>query len=122
VYDSFYDLTEKPFKISTDPRFLWLGEKHQEALANLKYGLLDHNGFIVLTGDIGTGKTTLVNALIDAMNDSVIVAKVNHSSLDTDEFLALVAKTFDPTADISRKSDLLLFFNRYPQDLHFFHG
>lgn len=118
MYDSFYNLTEKPFKISTDPRFLWLGEKHQEALANLKYGLLDRNGFIVLTGDIGTGKTTLVNALIDALSENVLIAKINHFSLEIDEFLALVAKTFDPTASISRKSELLLFFNSFLKKAH----
>jgi type II secretory pathway predicted ATPase ExeA/tetratricopeptide (TPR) repeat protein len=118
MYDSFYNLTEKPFKISTDPRFLWLGEKHQEALATLKYGLLDRNGFIVLTGDIGTGKTTLVNALIDALSENVRFAKINYSSLETDEFLTLVAKTFDPTAHICRKSELLLFFNAFLQKAH----
>lgn len=118
MYDSFYNLTEKPFQISTDPRFLWLGEKHQEALANLKYGLLDRNGFIVLTGDIGTGKTTLVNALIDTLSENVLIAKINHFSLEIDEFLILVAKTFDPTASISRKSELLLFFNAFLQKAH----
>ena len=64
MYLSFYMLKEKPFSINTDPRFLWYGEKHREALANLTYGLKDENGYVVMTGDAGTGKTTLVNALI----------------------------------------------------------
>ena len=115
MYASFYGMTEKPFQISTDPRFLWLGEKHREALANLKYGLLDRNGFVVLTGDVGTGKTTLVNALIDALDDSVRVAKINHPSLDTKDFLSLIAKTLDPHIRSTQKSDLLIFFNTYLQ-------
>ncbi len=113
MYTAFYGMKEKPFQISTDPRFLWLGEKHREALANLKYGLLDRNGFVVLTGDVGTGKTTLVNALIDALDESVLVAKINHPSLDTGQFLALIAKTLEPEIGSTDKSDLLIFFNRY---------
>ncbi len=113
MYDSFYSLSKKPFGISTDPRFLWCGEKHNEALANLKYGVMERNGFVVLTGDIGTGKTTLVNALLELLSDDVLVAKVNHPSLEPDDFLTLVAKTFDASVVVDGKSDLLLFFNTF---------
>ncbi len=115
MYLSFYKLKEKPFNISTDPRFLWYGEKHQEALANLKYGLLEGNGYVVLTGDVGMGKTTLVNALIEALDDSVLVANINHPTLDTIDFLSLVAKTYDPSAEIASKTDFLLFFKSFLQ-------
>jgi type II secretory pathway predicted ATPase ExeA/TPR repeat protein len=108
VYTSFYGLTEKPFNIDTDPRFLWLGEKHAEALANLRYGLMEGNGFVVLTGDIGTGKTTLVNALVDTLDDRVHVIRINHPSLESNQFLSLIAKKLDPTVTVSAKSDLLL--------------
>ncbi len=118
MYDSFYNLAEKPFKISTDPRFLWCGEKHKEALANLSYGLMAGNGFVALTGDIGTGKTTLVNALLETLDDRVSVAKINHPSLDTIEFLTLVAKTFDPSVSINGKCDQLLFFNSFLRQIH----
>ncbi len=115
MYLSFYKLKEKPFNISTDPRFLWYGEKHQEALANLKYGLLEGNGYVVLTGDVGMGKTTLVNAFIEALDDSVLVANINHPTLDTIDFLSLVAKTYDPSAEIANKTDFLLFFKSFLQ-------
>ena len=118
MYLSFYKLSEKPFNISTDPRFLWRGEKHQEALANLKYGLLEANGYVVLTGDVGTGKTTLVNALIETLNDNVLVAKINHPTLDTVEFFNLVAKTYDASAEITSKTDFLFFFNTFLQKSH----
>ena len=52
MYVSYYNLKEKPFQISTDPKYLWLGEKHKEALAILKYGVLDNKGFLLLTGDV----------------------------------------------------------------------
>jgi type II secretory pathway predicted ATPase ExeA len=118
MYDSFYHLSEKPFQINTDPRFLWLGEKHREALANLKYGLVDGNGPVVLTGDIGTGKTTLVNALLDSLDDKVCVAKINHTSLEPDQFLFLTAKSFDPDVAVTGKGDLLLFFNHFLKKEH----
>jgi len=115
MYFSFYKLKEKPFNISTDPRYLWYGEKHQEALANLKYGLLEGNGYVVLTGDVGMGKTTLVNAFIEVLDDSVLVANINHPTLDTIDFLSLVAKTYDPSAEITNKTDFLLFFKSFLQ-------
>ena len=90
MYLSYYGLVEKPFQISTDPRFLWYGEKHSEALANLRYGLLERNGYVVLTGDVGTGKTTLINALLASLNDKVVFANINHPTLDTIEFMRFV--------------------------------
>ncbi len=54
MYLDFYELKVKPFQISTDSRFLWMGEKHKEALATLKYGILDNKGFLLLTGDVGS--------------------------------------------------------------------
>ncbi|MCK4619983.1 MAG: type II secretory pathway protein, partial [Desulfobacterales bacterium] len=69
MYLSYYNLNEKPFQISTDPKFLWLGEKHKEALAILTYGILDNKGFLLLTGDVGTGKTTIINTLLNNLDD-----------------------------------------------------
>ncbi len=118
MYLAFYNLLEKPFNINTDPRFLWRGEKHQEALANLKYGLMEANGYVVLTGDVGTGKTTLVNALIEALDDNVLVANINHPTLDTVEFFNLIAKTYDASARITSKTDFLFFFKDFLQRAH----
>jgi type II secretory pathway predicted ATPase ExeA/TolA-binding protein len=118
MYLSYYNLAEKPFRIDTDPRFLWFGEKHQEALAVLKYGVLDRNGFVVLTGGIGTGKTTLLNALLESLGDDVLVANINNPKLDTLDFLKIVAKSYEPTATIDGKADFILYFNRFLQQAH----
>ena len=73
MYLSYYQLTRKPFQITADPNFLWLGDKHKEALAVLRYGLMDNMGFLLLTGDVGTGKTTLINALVNTLGEEIIV-------------------------------------------------
>jgi type II secretory pathway predicted ATPase ExeA/Tfp pilus assembly protein PilF len=118
MYDSFYQVNENPFKICTDPRFLWCGEKHSRILSSLIYGLMDHNGLIVLTGDIGTGKTTLVNAFLKIVGSDVYVAEINHPRLGANEFLTLVAKRLDKRFTGTSKSDLLLFFDSFFRRVH----
>ncbi|MFT5700471.1 MAG: general secretion pathway protein A, partial [Desulforhopalus sp.] len=118
MYLSFYNLSKKPFTISADPRFLWQGENHKEAFATLKYGLLDLNGFVVLTGDVGTGKTTLLNALIETLDDSVYVANINHPTLEPLDFFRIIAKAYDPSAEITNKAEFLLFLNNFLQKAH----
>ncbi|MBI5895377.1 MAG: AAA family ATPase [Desulfobacterales bacterium] len=118
MYLSYYRLSAKPFQISADPRFLWLGDDHKEALANFRYGLAEGNGYVVLVGAVGTGKTTLVNALLAALDERVIVASMNHPTLAVDEFLAFIARSFDPTAVIAGKADCLLFFKDFLQRSH----
>jgi general secretion pathway protein A len=65
MYLTHYNLRIKPFETSPDPKFFWLSEKHKEALASLKYGIQENKGFLLLTGDIGTGKTTLLNCFLN---------------------------------------------------------
>lgn len=118
MYLSYYRLSAKPFQISADPRFLWLGDDHKEALSNFRYGLAEGNGYVVLVGAVGTGKTTLVNALLAALDERVMVASLNHPTLAVDEFLAFIAKTYDPTAAIASKGDCLNFFKDFLQRCH----
>ncbi len=76
MYESFYKLNEKPFSLLPDPQFLYMGEDQSLALAMLEYGLLENNGFVVLTGPIGSGKTTLVRQLLGGLDDNVMVGYV----------------------------------------------
>ena len=77
MYLAHFKLREKPFQLNADPRFLWLGRQHQEALATLRHGIHENKGLLLLTGDIGTGKTALVSSLVDRLvNDNVAVAKL----------------------------------------------
>ncbi|MBW2331747.1 MAG: AAA family ATPase, partial [Deltaproteobacteria bacterium] len=118
MYLSHYNLVEKPFQITTDPKFLWLGEKYQEALAMLKYGVLDNRGFLLLTGDVGTGKTTLINALHGALGSNVIVANVVDPNLEILEFFILLATAFDIEAKFTKKVDFLTNFTQFLNNAH----
>lgn len=113
MYLSHYNLVEKPFEITADPRFLWLGEKHQEALATLKYGVLDNRGFLLLTGDVGTGKTTLINALLRDLDKDILVATVVDPSLEKLEFLNFLANAFNIEEKFPTKVDFLIHFTKF---------
>ena len=116
MYQSFYSLNSKPFQITTDPKFLWLGEKHKEALATLKYGLLENKGFLLLTGDIGTGKTALINALIKIIDVAAIVATIPDPGLDSLDFFNILAEEFKMNRRFDSKGAFLI------QLKHFLHN
>ena len=86
MYLNHYGLSAKPFSLSPDSKFLWLSEKHKEALATLEYGILGEKGFLILTGDVGTGKTVLISALIEQINMDVQVARIADPDLEPLDF------------------------------------
>jgi general secretion pathway protein A len=93
MYTSFFGLNEKPFSITPDPRYLFLSERHGEALAHLVYGVTESGGFIQLTGEVGTGKTTLVRSLLlNKMPENADVAVVLNPQLSVIEFLATICE------------------------------
>ena len=113
MYLSHYNLKIKPFQISTDPRFLWLGENHKEALAILKYGIMDNRGFLLLTGDVGTGKTTLINALINNLGEEVITAFVPDPTLDKIDFFNYISNAFGIKKKYNSKGDFIEVFKKF---------
>jgi len=118
MYLSHYNLKEKPFQISTDPKFIWLGENHKEALAALEYGVLDNKGFLLLTGDIGTGKTTLINALLERLSKKTIIANISDPILEKLEFLNFIANEFNIDMNFSSKVDFLIHFRLFLNDCY----
>ncbi len=93
MYTDFFGLHEKPFSITPDPRYLFMSERHGEALAHLVYGVTESGGFIQLTGEVGTGKTTLVRTLLlNRMPDNADVAVVLNPQLSVLEFLASICE------------------------------
>jgi len=94
VYLSFYGLEEHPFTATPDPRFLFLTPSHREALAQLMYGVQENKGFIVLTGEVGTGKTTLLQTLLKRLDASTAVAYIYNSTLPFEEMLEYMLADF----------------------------
>jgi general secretion pathway protein A len=93
MYTDFFGLNEKPFSITPDPRYLFMSERHGEALAHLVYGVTESGGFIQLTGEVGTGKTTLVRTLLlNRMPGNADVAVVLNPQLSVVEFLATICE------------------------------
>ena len=92
MYTSFFGLSEKPFAITPDPRFLYLSERHAEALAHLLYGINEAGGFIQLTGEVGTGKTTVVRTLLSRMPQHADVAVILNPRITPAEFLLTICE------------------------------
>ncbi len=91
MYLDYYNLKIKPFQITADPKFLWLGEKHKEAMATLRYGIVDNRGFLLLTGEVGTGKTILINRLTTLLDMDTVVATLSDPDLESMDFYNLLA-------------------------------
>ena len=90
MYTSFFGLNEKPFSITPDPRYLYMSARHTEALAHLVYGITESGGFIQLTGEVGTGKTTLIRGLLQQLPENADIALVLNPQLSRSEFLAVI--------------------------------
>ncbi len=108
MYESFFGLRENPFNVTPDPRFLYLGPSHRDALAYLTYGVREKKGFLVLTGEVGTGKTTLIRALGQELGDEVAMSVILNTKVTPKQLLALAAWDFGlDTAGRGSKADLV---------------
>jgi general secretion pathway protein A len=109
MYNAFFGLKENPFNLSPDPAFLYPSPQHEEALANLTYGVQSRKGFIVLTGEVGTGKTTLLECLRDYMEESGIhFAFLFNSRLTVEQFFEMIAYDLDLQCPRDSKAQILL--------------
>ena len=108
IYNAYFGFAENPFNISPDPEFLYRSPQHEEALANLVYGVRGRKGFIVLTGEVGTGKTTMLECLRDYLDSQRIeFAFVFNSRLTPDQFFEMMAYDFDLKCNRKSKTDVL---------------
>ncbi|MDX2367619.1 MAG: XrtA-associated ATPase [Colwellia sp.] len=119
MYESYYGFTERPFQLSPDPRFFFATSHHQRALSYLQYGLDQGEGFIVITGPIGTGKTTIARNLLATIGDEKIVAaQLVTTKLSPDELLELVAAEFKIPLKGNSKAEVLRSIETFLIQLH----
>jgi general secretion pathway protein A len=114
MYKSFYGLKENPFNVNPDPRFLYLTKQIEEALTGLMYGIQTRKGFITLTGEVGTGKTTLVNRLLDWLHQRrARTAFLFNSRMNSNQLFDFILAEFDIPCESKSKSQQLLKLNHW---------
>ncbi len=114
MYRKFYGLTRNPFEISPDPYFFYPTPRHNEALANLNYGVQRRKGFVVVTGEVGTGKTLLVRCLLDSLNrNQIAFAYMFNPRLSVPDFLRYMLTDLRLPATGRTKSEMLAHLNNY---------
>src|SRR4030067_2403998 len=94
MYNDYFGLKETPFSIAPDPRYLYMSEQHREAMAHLIYGFNSDGGFVLLTGEIGTGKTTICRCLLEQMHKNSSIAFIINPKLTVEELLATICDEF----------------------------
>ena len=109
MYESFFELKSKPFQLNPDPTFYFSSKQHRRAQAYLEYGMHQNEGFIVITGEVGAGKTTIVRGLLESLDaEKVVAAQLVSTQLDADDTLRLVGAAFGLRTKDVAKSDVLM--------------
>ena len=119
MYEAYFGLTGKPFQLNPDPGFFFGSKGHKRALAYLEYGVHQADGFIVITGEVGAGKTTLAKGLIDRLPaDAIVAAQIVSSQIGAEDLLRLVAQAFGIARQGAEKSALLTDIRRFCLKCH----
>ena len=113
MYNAFFGFSESPFSLSPDPSFFYRSEQHEEALANLIYGVQARKGFIVLSGEVGTGKTTMLECLRDYLEtQSIEFAFLFNSRINVEQFFEMIAYDLDLPCGRTSKTEVLFALNQ----------
>lgn len=116
MYEAFYGLRERPFNLTPDPRYLYLSEKHKEAFAHLLYGIKNKSGFVLVTGEIGTGKTTICRTLLNRLDPDTEVSFVFNPRLSPQELLRSINEDFGIATHAETTRGLIDELNTYLLD------
>lgn len=116
MYETHFGLEKRPFDQTPDSEFLYLSEQHGFALASMQFAIAKRDAFVIVTGDVGSGKTTILNRLLSEIGDEVAVSRVNHTQLTDVELLQLILAEFGIRAFDKRKAELLVTLRAYVEE------
>ena len=113
MYEKFYGLKEKPFNILPDPDYLFMSQGHENAYTHLEYAIMENKGFVVVTGEIGSGKTTLINYLISKIQQKVQIGLVNQTYATPTQFIKMVCQDFEIEVEGLDKAEMVNLFHEF---------
>ena len=113
MYESFYGFKEKPFDLHPDPDYLYMSRVHENTYVHLDYAIVENKGFVVVTGEIGSGKTTLINYLLNKIGEDIQVGLVNNTNILPAEFLKMVCHEFELDPKTNDKAELIDIFSGF---------
>ncbi len=113
MYCDFYGLVKRPFELTPDPAFLFLGDAHREGLATLVYAVSSGKGFVLLTGEVGTGKTTLLHSLLGQLDSSTAAAFIFNPRLEPLDFFHMLFSELGIEEKCQTKAEYLLALNQF---------
>jgi general secretion pathway protein A len=113
MYEKFFGLNEKPFQILSDPAYLFMSKAHENAYTHLEYGIVENKGFVVITGEIGSGKTTLINYLLEKIEENIQTALINNTLIKPGKLLKVLCQDFEIDIKDLDDADLLTAFYQF---------
>ena len=118
MYENYFNLNDRPFKDSISPNYIYLGKKHSEVLESFKYAVEHEKGFSVLTGGVGTGKTSIIKRFLMEIADSSVYAIISNPDLELIDFFKILAAEFGIRTKIDSKADFLIGFKEFLHKAH----
>ena len=113
MYESFYNLREKPFDLHPDPDYLFMSQGHDNAYTLLEYAIAENKGFVIITGEIGAGKTTLINFFLHKIQQDIQVGLINNTSTSLDHFVKMMCQEFELDVEHKDKVEMLYSFHEF---------
>ncbi|VAX34744.1 FIG022606: AAA ATPase, partial [hydrothermal vent metagenome] len=113
MYEAFYNLKVKPFELVPSPDFLFLSRSHRKALTYLKYGITEKVGFMLLTGEVGSGKTTLIRNLVKGLDSNIVLSKIFNTKVSSEQLISLINEDFGLDVNGKDKISLLRELNDF---------
>ena len=113
MYESFYGLKEKAFNLNPDPEYFYMSREHEDAYRHLEYAISESKGFAVITGEVGSGKTTLINYLLYKLELDINIGLITNTNIPASQFLKAICREFEIDVDVREKVDIMELFQDF---------